>query len=40
MGFPGAVFFGKQALTFINRPKYSTHPKILVWLMGAWGSSI
>jgi hypothetical protein len=37
MGFLGAVFFRKQALTFIYRPEYSTHREILPWLMGASG---
>jgi O-antigen/teichoic acid export membrane protein len=37
LGFLGAVLFGKQAMTFIYRPEYSTHPEVLVWLMGASG---
>jgi len=37
MGFAGAVFFGKQAMTLIYRPEYSTRQDVLVWLMGASG---
>ena len=37
LGFGGALLFGKQAMTLIYRPEYSTHQDALVWLMGASG---
>jgi O-antigen/teichoic acid export membrane protein len=37
LGFAGAFFFGKQAMTAIYRPEYSTHQDVLLWLMGASG---
>jgi O-antigen/teichoic acid export membrane protein len=36
-GFVGAVLWGKQAMALIYRPEYSTHPEVLLWLMGASG---
>jgi O-antigen/teichoic acid export membrane protein len=37
LGFVAALLFGKQAMALIYRPEYSTHPDVLVWLMGASG---
>ena len=37
LGFLGALFFGRQGMTLIYRPEYSTHPDVLIWLMGASG---
>jgi O-antigen/teichoic acid export membrane protein len=37
MGFAGAVLFGKQAMTLLYRPEYSTRQDVLLWLMGASG---
>jgi O-antigen/teichoic acid export membrane protein len=37
LGFVGAILFGKQAMALIYRPEYSTHPEVLIWLMGASG---
>jgi O-antigen/teichoic acid export membrane protein len=37
LGLVGALLFGKQAMTLIYRPEYSTHQDVLVWLMAASG---
>ncbi len=37
LGLAGALVFGKQAMTLIYRPEYSTHQDVLIWLMAASG---
>ena len=37
LGLGGALFFGRQAMSIIYRPEYSTHQDVLIWLMGASG---
>jgi O-antigen/teichoic acid export membrane protein len=37
LGLFGALVFGRQAMTLIYRPEYSTRQDVLVWLMAASG---
>ncbi len=36
-GFAGAALFGKQAMSLLYRPEYSTRQDVVLWLMGASG---
>jgi O-antigen/teichoic acid export membrane protein len=37
LGLLGSIFFGRQAMTLIYRPEYSTRQDLLIWLMAASG---
>jgi O-antigen/teichoic acid export membrane protein len=37
LGFAGAFLFGRQAMTMLYRPEYTTRQDVLLWLMGSSG---
>ncbi len=37
LGFVGSVLFGKQAMTMLYKPEYSTRQEVLIWLMAGSG---